>query len=391
MTGAAIEARMLGGFCLSYDGRPVDMPGAAGSQFASLMQLVLHYPEGVARNDLLDALFGTRRSSVEDAAHAVRSVVYNANRRLENNGIPGRPCIVQKKGMCMWSGVVPIRNDAREFEALASAALSSGDADRLEAACLAYSGGFLDGCPKAVWAVSEDRRYRAMFSSCAREACGKLKAAGEHERVLGISSHAARACPFDRWEQVSVEALAAMGRYGEAADLYAGANRAYFREQGIELKPWHEACGLDMSEWDWTGMDARSIRDQLDGTQGGQVVDYISFRDAYRILSDLSWRTGMSLNLMTCMARNRKENLLLPGPVLDRVELKLKNAIEKSVRASDVSVHCGGCKFLILLPDIVLEDCALVQKRICSEFYKNGRSMILEFDAVPVPGRKEAG
>lgn len=393
MTGAGVlRVLSLGGFKAEYDGQPLDCLRTGNSQFVSLLQLVAHYPDGARQQDLQDALFGGRRNAIEDTAHAVRSVVYNANLRLYKAGLPGRPYIVQKKGVCTWSAGIALQEDAREFEGLAAAALAGPSADALEKACFAYKGTFLDGYSNAVWAVSEARRYRDMFMRCAETAAGLLEGAGEHERLHALAVHAARACPFAKWEQVSVRALNAMGRHSEAMELHDAANRKYFQEQGVKLAPWQIGRSVENSEWHWAGQPLQDVKAELENQEHEPLVSYMAFRDIYKLLSDLSWRAGLSLYLLSCTVYDKKGGLLAQGPVRDRVTEKLGRAIARSVRSSDAACHCGGGRFLILLPDIVLEDCRLVQKRIRDAFFEKGRSMDLRFDVLSVPeGRKGGG
>lgn len=387
--GNVLRVTSLGGFRAEYNNIPLDCLRTGSSQFVSLLQLVAHYPDGARPQDLQDALFGGRRNMIEDMAHAVRSVVYNANLKLDKAGLPGHPHIVQKKGVCCWSGKVPIQEDARAFEVLCEKALRSGDLELLEQACYQYSGGFLNGYSNAVWIVAEARRYRDAFSKCAEAAREKLESAGAYDRLHALAVHAAAACPFSGWEQVSVRALNAMGRHSEAMELHEAASRKYFQEQGVKLAPWQSLPDVEKSDWHWAGTPLGEIKKALGETEHAPLVCYMTFRDTYKILSELSWRTGMSLYLMSCTVYDRKGGLLADGPVRDRVVDKLGAAVSKAIRTSDAACHCGGGCFLILLPDIVLEDCALVQKRICDIFYEKGRSMTLKFDAISVPDARK--
>ena len=390
MGAAVLEASFLGGFSLQYDHRPLDVLRTGNSQFVSLLQLVLHNLDGTRQQDLQDALFGGRRESVEDLPHAIRSVVYNANARLEQAGIPGRPNIIQKKGTCCWAGNVPVSDDARAFEAAASDALVLDGPDRvdgLEKACLQYPGTFLDGYSGALWIVSEARRYKAMFHDCASKARDLMREASEWERLHALGLHAASACPLSGWENVCVEALCAMGRHSEAMALYDSAAKKYFSEQGVKLAIPAGLGGQEGTpEWHWAGTPLSSVMTTLDNTDKTPIMGYVPFLKTYKTLGGLSWRTGMSLYLMSCTVYDRKGNLLRPGPVMDRVVMKLSAALDKALRSSDVACHCGGGRFLALLPDITLEDCELVRKRICNIFYEKGRSMRLEFDVLPAPG-----
>ncbi len=383
--GNALRVIALGGFRAEYNGVPLDGLRTGNSQFVSLLQLVAHYPDGARPQDLQDALFGGRRNSIEDMAHAVRSVVYNANKKLDKAGIPGRPHIVQTKGVCRWSGGAGLVEDAREFESAVEKALASGDLDELESACYLYKGSFLEGCVNAIWIVSEARRYRELFTKCAGDARRQMEEACDYSRLHALAAHAAAACPFSGWEQVSVRALNAMGRHSEAMELHAAASRKYFQEQGVKLAPWQTSPSVEKSDWHWAGTPLSEIKSLLDEMPHVPLVGYMTFRESYKILSDLSWRTGLSLYLISCTAYDRKGGLLADGPVRDRIVDKLGAAISGSIRNSDVACHCGGGCFLILLPNIVVEDCAVVQKRICDVFYEKGRSMTLKFDVMSVP------
>lgn len=391
MTERVLEARFLGGFSLMYDGQPLDCLKTSNSQFASLLQLVLHYPEGTRQQDLQDALFRGRHGNVEDLAHAVRSVVYNANRQLELAGLPGRRHIVQKKGACSWSGQIPIQDDAVLFEGAARLAMLSDDAGQLLDTCLMYSGGFLDGCSGAIWAVSEARRYRELFMDCAKLARTRLSDLSDYANLHKLAAHAAAACPFAGWEKISVQALNAMGRHSDAMDLYKASTEKYFREQGIKLAPWQTLEAPDASEWQHIGKPLTDVMEDIRRHGSGPVLAYPSFCDLYRSLSELSWRIGIPLYFLSCTAYDKKGGLLQPGPVLDRIIRKLAGCVSSSIRKSDAACHCGGGRFLILLPDTTLEDCELVKRRIANAFYANGRSMDLRFELEPVPDPRGGG
>lgn len=394
MTEKSLKAHMLGGFSLDYGGSQLDCPSGGSSQFVNLLQIVLHHPDGPRPQDLQDALFGGRHDAVEDVGHAVRSVVYNANRRLEKAGLPGTLHIVQKKGVCVWAGKVPVEDDSRQFEAQAEEALADGRTDRLFEACMSYGGEFLPGNAGAVWILSEARRYRALFTKCAEAAVNGLREEGRFEEMHALGTHAASACPLSGWERVSVEALNALGRHDEAMELYRAASKKYFAAQGVKLDAWGAGGGKVDGDWHWAGTGMDEIQKALDTQKIVRVKSYMSFRDLYGVMAEMSDRTGMSLYLMSVSALDLKGNMLNPGPVLNRVAEKLERAVEDSIRVSDAACHCGGCRYLILLPDITGEDCSIVKRRIASIFYEKGRSMKLVFEVRPVGSpalrRKEA-
>ena len=145
--GGILNVRMFGGFALDWEGKAVTgNTKSAESQFVYLLQMVLHYRDkGVSRELVEGVLFGERE--IDDIHHAARSVVYNANRKLKAMGLPDAHCIQQRKGVCHWTGMVPVQEDAAEFERLAGeAGAEKDDSRRLELyleACRCYRGEFL--------------------------------------------------------------------------------------------------------------------------------------------------------------------------------------------------------------------------------------------------------
>ena len=82
MDKGILKVQMFGSFSLIWNGMQIaGGPKARESQFAYLMQLLLHYREkGVSRNCLEEALFGERE--VGNVHHSLRSVLYNARKKL---------------------------------------------------------------------------------------------------------------------------------------------------------------------------------------------------------------------------------------------------------------------------------------------------------------------
>ena len=113
-----LYVQMFGNFAMTWNGRLV----AGGSrssetQFAYLMQLLLHSGKnGIARDQLERILFEDR--DIQDLHHAMRSVIYNAKKKLKNAGLPDVNYIEQKKGIYYWTGAVPVIEDAAELDRL---------------------------------------------------------------------------------------------------------------------------------------------------------------------------------------------------------------------------------------------------------------------------------
>ena len=207
----SLSVRTFGGFQMLWNGTVI--AGSVkdrDSQYTRLMEILLHYSsEGVTRERLEDVLFGDSKS--EDTAHLLRSVIYYTRRKLARQGLPASDFIRYEDGRYYWTAEIPVREDAREFEQMAQAALRTEDPsgaaspDALLEACYSYGGEFLPDQSGILWVIMEDRRYRALFARCAEEAARRLRAVGDYGRLeelagyaIEVWDHAIRRCSKER-------------------------------------------------------------------------------------------------------------------------------------------------------------------------------------------------
>lgn len=383
-----LNVRMFGGFALDWEGKAVTGNTKSGeSQFAYLLQLVLHYREkGVSRELVERVLFGER--DIDDVHHATRSVVYNANRKLKAMGLPDSHCIQQKKGVCLWTDAVPVQEDAAEFERLAGEAKETADKEkRLELwleACHCYRGEFLPAQTGILWVAREARRYREMFCVCVEAAAALLKEKRDFESLLELGVYATAASPLSDWETVTMEALVALGRHTEARKLYDDTVDLYFREQGLRPSPrmmelFHR-LGEQM-EHQYAGLDdiQEKLSEENGEALGGYLCSYPVFQGVYRMVRRIMERGGQSVYLMLCMVVDGKGNTLEEGRLLDELTKKLGEAVLRSVRRSDAVSRYGNGQYLVLLMNTTRESCAVIQKRINASFYSGKRRMGLRY------------
>ena len=82
----ALIVRTLGDFTITWQGSQIS-GGSRDSQFTRLMEILLHYSEtGVERGRLEEMLFEDSNSM--DLHNMLRSVIYNAKKKLEKAGLP---------------------------------------------------------------------------------------------------------------------------------------------------------------------------------------------------------------------------------------------------------------------------------------------------------------
>ena len=76
-----LQVKTFGSFSMIYDGKSLFGRKVGETQFASMMQMLIHErKKGVSRDRLEQELFGERE--VENVHHALQSVIYNAKKRL---------------------------------------------------------------------------------------------------------------------------------------------------------------------------------------------------------------------------------------------------------------------------------------------------------------------
>ena len=373
----ALQVRTLGRFAVSWN--DVTIVGGANyteSQFVYLMQILLHAgSKGVSRAALEEVLFEDRE--IANIRHATQSVIYNAKKRLQKAGLPDVNYIEQRGGVFYWTDQIPVSEDAAEFEELCARAEAE---DVLEeklrlslAACYAYTGEFLANQAGVLWVAQEAKHYRAKFCAIVENAAGLLRILQDYTEMEALGRYAAKIEPLCNWELLTMEALAATGKYDEAIKLYEDTVSLYMREQGLRpSKKMMEMLSKLGDQMQHTHEVLDEIQDHLSGRaqgiSGGYMCSYPVFQGIYRMVERMIERGGQSIYLMLCTIVDGKGNPMRSGAMLDELSERLGEAIQESVRHSDAITRYGKGQYLVLLINTTLENCTVVQKRINYKF-----------------------
>lgn len=376
-----IVLKTFGTFSLMYNGKSLAGQKAMESQFVYLLQMVLHYRgDGVSREAVEEVLFGDR--DVEDTRHAFRTVLYNARKKLEKSlgKNPGEDYILQKDGMLYWTGNVPVQEDAWRFEDLYRKAESKTDQEErlalLLEACHLYTGEFLGAYVGFLWVAEEERRYRILFCRCVEEIVEILRSRQDFIQMKKVGEYASKVQPFSDWESVTMEALIGMGRYEEADRLYADTAQIYFEERGLKpsqklLDSLKQLGDQFQHPYEAIGLIQENLNENKEQV-GPYVCSYPVFQGIYQLLGRMSERSGQSVYLMLCTVVDSKGNPMKEGPQLEELSGRLGEAIIHSIRRSDIVNRYGNGQYLILLVNITMESCRIVQKRI-DRMFLSGR------------------
>lgn len=371
-----LYVNMFGGFSMTWNGKQIAGAGKSSeSQFSYLMQLVLHHrEEGVSRERLEQILFGDR--DLGNVHHSLRTVVYNAKKKLKAAGLPEVNYIEQRDGRYYWSPEIPVEEDAAEFDRLCREAETEKDLDNKLGqyldACYLYTGEFLSTQVAVVWAAREAKRYRAKFCDCVEQAVQLMRINQDYLQMEKLGLYAARIDPLADWETVTMEALVSMGRYEDTQRLYHETVEMYMQEQG--LRPSEQLMELlnklgERFEHQYDTLDGiqKALSDQSISS-GGYLCTYPVFQGIYRMLERMLERDGQSVYLMLCTIVDSKGNAMKDGPVLEELSSRLGDAICHAVRQCDAVNKYGKGQYLVLLVNTTRENCKVVQKRINYNF-----------------------
>lgn len=400
MKKETLYVRMFGGFSLEWNSKRITGNRTRESQFAYLMQMLLHYcKEGVPKEELKAVIFEERE--IENANHALRSIVYNARKKLRAAGLPEEDAYIQQReGRYYWTSKIPVVEDAREMERLLKAAEEEPDPHirygLYQRACSLYTGEFLSSQNSAVWAAQEARRYHGLFCSGIEGMAQLLREEKNYEGLEALGCQAARSDPLADWETLTMEALVASGRHQEARRLYNDIQELYMQEQGFVLSQrmcaMVEKLGEQMEHGFGVLAEIQKELSQESGPHsGGYMCHYPVFSEIYHMVQRMAERDGQSVYLMLCTIVDSKGNLIEEGVRLEELSRRLGESIQKAVRRNDVVSRYGRGQYLVLLLNITYEDCALVQRRISENFQENRQRIHARYHVSIVQGLENGG
>ncbi len=372
-----LYVQMFGNFAMTWNGKSlIGATKSSETQFAYLMQLLLHNREnGVSREQLGQILFGDR--DIQDLNHAMRSVIYNAKKKLKAAGLPDVNYIELRKGTYFWTREIPVREDAAELERLYQRAESEEDeTQKLEfylEACHCYTGEFLGTQASSIWAARESRRYRNIFCACMNGAVKLLRERQDYFRMKKIGQYAAKVHPLADWETVTMEALVGMENDEEAIRFYDDTVEMYLQEQGLRpsghlLELLNKLGTRIEHQYEVLDLIQMQLREEEEEESGGFNCSYPVFQGLYRMMERMMERSGQSVYLMLCTVVDSKGNPMKDGAVLSELSERLKDALQNSIRRGDAFTRYGKGQYLVLLVNTTRENCKVLQRRINERF-----------------------
>ena len=336
-------------------------------------------------------------SNADDVHHLLRSVLYNARKRLKEAGLPDSKYIEFRNGRYYWTEDIPVLEDAQEFEKLCiqsgAEQVTENRMKLLWDAAFLYKGEFLPHQTRLIWVSEEERRYSQLFRSVIDSLSELLRDKKDFTNLEKLGKHASKAAPFNEWEALVMEAQVMLGRHRDAQELYEHTVEHYQKELGVKpslnMISRLEEFSARLEHRSATPEDVQTELSESEIGRGGFFCTYPIFQGIYRMMRRSMDRCGRYAFLMICTLVNNNtiedDSSMSPGnDELSKLSERMKSVICNSVRRSDIVCRFAKDQFLIILMNRNVEGCEVVRDRINRNFKLGGYNIELEYDISPV-------
>lgn len=378
-----ITVQMFGNFRMEYNNAPLTAEKMhKDSQFARLMQVMLHYhKEGVAKEKLEEMIIGDRE--IDEQHTSLRVIVYKSKLKLAKLGLPQDNIIKLEKGIYYWTPEIKVVEDAQlfldYFEEAESLELSEKQEDQEKRlllyldACYLYKGEFLASYAGEQWVAQEAKKYRQYFKICVNRAASLLRKKEDWKTLENLGRFVSNVEPYCDWELLTMEALVETNQFDGATDFYADVVDQYLKECGIypssKLMDIMDRLGDQMNHsYEVLDNIQEGLTEERVGCDGGYACTFPVFKGIYQLSMRMMERSGQNAYLMLCTLVDGKGNQLRDENKINELSERMKESIRSAVRHGDVYTKYGKTQYLILLSNATRENCELVQNRINHSF-----------------------
>ena len=368
-----LNIQMLGGFCLTLDGRELrDTDSRSKKVWVLLAYLILHRDQVVTQSKLIDLLWGSEPDS-NNPENALRITMHRTRTLMEQlSPEAGRNMILRRRGGYQWNGGGVV--DSERFEALCRRNTEDPEQrlrDLMEALGL-YRGDFLPRQGGEVWAVPMVSYLHKLFVDAAQEAVELLVQRGRTQEAIVICRRCLALEPYhEGFCRELMQLLASTGDRRGAAEVYERLSKRLFDDFGIcpseETRTIYRAAAHAPGDRVLSIDEVMSSLQEREPPSGALQCDYDYFRILCYALRRTLERSGDSVHiaLLNVIPTAERE---LPRQSLDRAMGQLSQQIRLSLRRDDVFCQCSLSQYAVLLSKANFENSQLVCDRILRSF-----------------------
>ena len=386
-TDSILQVQMFGVFNVKYGDKPLSLGRNTATKAMRLLQILLyHLKDGIAREELIECLYG--REELSDAANNLRVTVHRLKKILADAGLPEHDYVTIKKGIYQWNSPMEVSVDALDMmKLIESASHEEGEQEKiemLENACRMYTGEFLQNMSGEEWVIIEAIRYKNIYADALHKVCDWKISRGEYEETLKLCGLACEMYPFDEWQSVKIDCYIGMQRYKEAMQEYEETAKMLVEELGVSPTPkMMEQFKLMSNRISNRPQKINEIQGDLEEDTwetGAFFCTVPGFRDAYRVIRRCMERNGQSVFLLVCTLIDVQGRPMAPSDKLECMSEDLFYAIKNSLRRCDSFTKYNAAQYLVLLMGTNEENCQIVINRITKKFTEEHKAWVRHLD-----------
>lgn len=389
MQGKVLKVQMFGGFSMFYGNEVIIMHKIGNSKSVRLLQMLLLSLEGgIAKNELLDNLYGwNEKAEVGNRNRNLNNLIYRLKGQLTSCGLPEDEYVELSEGRCCFKSRVPLELDTRKFEELIEEAGEKEGEERialLEKANEIYGGELLPANQSDMWFFQKGNYYKGLYVQMVQDLEQEYVRKGNYKDRIKLYTRAMAIYPFENWQTRLIRCNLELYNYEEALDIYNSTMELYAREMGTPPMTEMQECfeGLEVLDihhrkeaGDVNGIKSKDKffserRNELkkaifgEKAKGAYYCTYPSFVDYCRLVARAKERSRFNAVLMfLTLSQKGKKNFQKQIDLQEEMVL-LKKALQDSLRIGDAYTRYGNRHFILMLVKTEEKACSSIFQRI---------------------------